>query len=136
MARKCRLCKQRMAAVYDSQKLTCGECNKKWERVKSSAMSRVARAIAHGLLEPPSNQLCADCGETAHGYDHRDYSKPLVVAAVCRSCNRRRGSAKLNKATKILLFGGEARKGALTLAGLSESVPSRRAGTLPALEIV
>lgn len=37
---------------------------------------------------------CADCGDVAHEYDHRDYGRPLEVEPVCRSCNRRRGTAK------------------------------------------
>lgn len=53
----------------------------------------VARAIRRGELPRPSDFPCADCGGAAIEYDHRDYSKPLEVAPVCRRCNVRRGPA-------------------------------------------
>ena len=37
--------------------------------------------------------ICVDCGNGADVYDHRDYSRPLQVAAVCHSCNQLRGPA-------------------------------------------
>lgn len=40
-----------------------------------------------------ASTLCADCGRAAVMYDHRDYSRPLDVVAVCHSCNLRRGAA-------------------------------------------
>jgi hypothetical protein len=54
---------------------------------------QVARAIRLGNLPHPSNFPCADCGGAAKEYDHRDYSKPLDVAPVCRGRNARRGPA-------------------------------------------
>ena len=36
---------------------------------------------------------CVDCGKRAEHYDHRDYTKPLEVEPVCRSCNKLRGPA-------------------------------------------
>lgn len=60
------------------------------------------RNIAHGAVKsavqqkriPPARMLiCVDCGRGAQHYDHRDYSRPLDVAPVCRSCNRKRGPA-------------------------------------------
>lgn len=52
-------------------------------------------AIRLGYLKPLSQCSCADCGALATDYDHRDYSKPLEVDAVCRTCNFKRGPAKL-----------------------------------------
>ncbi|MGA7781120.1 MAG: helix-turn-helix transcriptional regulator [Paraburkholderia sp.] len=53
----------------------------------------VSKAVARGDLAPAATLPCADCGETAQAYDHRDYGKPLAVDAVCDSCNARRGVA-------------------------------------------
>jgi hypothetical protein len=50
-------------------------------------------AIRLGLLAHPKNFSCVDCGFPAHAYDHRDYNKPLDVAPVCYTCNRKRGAA-------------------------------------------
>ena len=60
--------------------------------LRAPAHKEVARAIRHGELARPSIYACADCGQPAEVYDHRDYSRPLVVVAVCRGCNVRRGS--------------------------------------------
>lgn len=57
------------------------------------AHSVVARAIAKGTLEKPHYFKCVDCGNDAACYDHRDYTYPLAVDPVCRSCNTKRGPA-------------------------------------------
>ena len=44
-------------------------------------------------MKPASACKCADCDRVACDYDHRDYSRPLDVEPVCRSCNSRRGPA-------------------------------------------
>lgn len=58
---------------------------------------RALRAVAYALemrrLAPAKGQPCQDCGKPADRYDHRDYSKPLMVAPVCASCNKLRGKA-------------------------------------------
>lgn len=56
----------------------------------------VNKAIKRGLLPDlkSGEYACVDCGRVAHEYEHRDYSRPLDVEPVCRSCNKRRGSAK------------------------------------------
>lgn len=61
--------------------------------ITGRAHSEVAKAVKAGVLAHPSKLRCADCGAPASQYDHRDYSKPLDVAPVCRSCNVMRGSA-------------------------------------------
>jgi len=55
------------------------------------AHSFVNAAIRCGDLPPPTHLLCVDCNEPAKEYDHRDYTKPLQVQAVCRRCNQKRG---------------------------------------------
>lgn len=54
------------------------------------AHARVALAIKLGELAPIAHETkCVDCGEPAKEYDHRDYSEPLVVEAVCKLCFER-----------------------------------------------
>jgi hypothetical protein len=62
---------------------------------QSRAHSAVSAAIKRGLLPDLKTGLyaCTDCGGVAHEYDHRDYGRPLDVQPVCRSCNKRRGTA-------------------------------------------
>lgn len=57
------------------------------------AHKAVATAIREGRLSRPNQHPCVDCGRRASQYDHRDYSKPLEVAPVCRRCNLARGPA-------------------------------------------
>ena len=82
----------------------CSECAKqavrdkalKWRKEHpklNNIYQRVHVAIKKGILPPPSTLNCVDCGYPAHSYDHRDYSKPLDVEPVCRSCNKIRGAA-------------------------------------------
>jgi transcriptional regulator with XRE-family HTH domain len=71
----------------------CKDCCEAAGRSSSAAGLKVKAAIAAGLLKPIAGQSCADCGKPAFCYDHRDYSKPLDVAPVCRACNWKRGPA-------------------------------------------
>ena len=60
------------------------------------ALSAVRRAIKTNRLLSLKKEyiLCVDCKKNrAIQYDHRDYNKPLDVTPVCRSCNKKRGSA-------------------------------------------
>lgn len=71
----------------------------RYKRAKASggtkAMYAVSRAIKKGDLPKLDGTIaCVDCGKPACDYDHRDYSKPLQVEPVCRSCNLLRGPAK------------------------------------------
>lgn len=79
--------------------LRCKECmtRRHLERkaVQIVAMLAVARAVRAGLLPRPADSVCADCGKPAAQYDHRDYTRPLQVAPVCRSCNVMRGPAEV-----------------------------------------
>lgn len=43
------------------------------------------------MLSAVKSGKCWDCGRMASCWDHRDYTKPLEVEPLCRSCNRRRG---------------------------------------------
>lgn len=58
---------------------------------RKGAYKIMLAAIKVGALPEAKTQRCVDCGERAEGWDHRDYSKPLDVQAVCGRCNTRRG---------------------------------------------
>ncbi len=62
---------------------------------QSKAHATVKLAIGRGLLPSLKSGefACADCGEPAAEYDHRDYARALDVEPVCRSCNKQRGTA-------------------------------------------
>jgi hypothetical protein len=62
---------------------------------RAEAGTLVAKAIREGRLQRPSAFACVDCGRAAEQYDHRDYTQPLAVEPVCRSCNVLRGPAPL-----------------------------------------
>lgn len=61
---------------------------------KAKACRIVRAAVLRGDLLPAKLLTCIDCGRPAVAYDHRDYSKPLNVQPVCKSCNSKRGSAE------------------------------------------
>jgi len=75
--------------------MRCKKCKESREislAGKQIAHSVVAKAIRQGEIRRPAEFKCVDCGKSAEVYDHRDYSKPLDVQPVCRSCNVIRGS--------------------------------------------
>lgn len=63
-----------------------------WE-AQFLAHNKIKARIRGGYIWPAKLYDCVDCGKRAHDYDHRDYSKPLEVEPVCRSCNLKRGPA-------------------------------------------
>lgn len=75
----------------------CWECGyfryRCLSRVQAAASARLNKAIRQGVLPAVTTLACADCGSPAVCYDHRDYTKPLAVDPVCKSCNAFRGSA-------------------------------------------
>lgn len=88
-------------AAYPNRRppLRCHPCKVRRYRamapVGQRAAAAVAGAIRRGLLRRPSEFSCTDCGKPATCYDHRDYTKPLDVQPVCRSCNVMRGPADI-----------------------------------------
>ena len=78
--------------------LICMACIDVGKQVKRVAHQAVKKAILAGKIRPVVDLLCDDCGDPAAIYDHRDYSKPLDVAPVCRSCNIRRGPGRYKAA--------------------------------------
>jgi len=80
-ARRCTPCRD---AFYVFRMIACGR------RLAAQAIQKEVRAKR---LLPARQFICVDCERRADEYDHRDYSKPLEVEPVCRSCNLKRGHA-------------------------------------------
>jgi hypothetical protein len=87
-------CKVCGAPKHVSQRGLCIQCASKVRPTQSAAYRAVRSAIVRGDLPLLRDCRCIDCGFPAQAYDHRDYSRPLEVDAVCWSCNGKRGSAK------------------------------------------
>lgn len=93
----------------------CQPCLGWADRLRRRAYSDVQKAIKRGELKPAIYHRCADCGlHTAAHYDHRYYSRPLLVVPVCNGCNGRRGPpldiGALIKARRAGMSVDEARK--------------------------
>lgn len=66
--------------------------------ISLKAHREVSKAVKLGEINRLDGQVaCVDCGLPATVYEHRDYTKPLDVVPVCKSCNRIRGSAHTYK---------------------------------------
>lgn len=57
------------------------------------ASAEVTKAIVRGDITRAREHTCVDCGGEARDWDHRDYTQPLAIEPVCRSCNLKRGKA-------------------------------------------
>jgi hypothetical protein len=71
----------------------CNPCYAEHQKDCVAAIKEVRKAIARGDLKPAKGQPCVDCGKDARDLEHRDYTMPLDVVPVCRSCNLKRGTA-------------------------------------------
>ena len=67
-----------------------------WWYYRARCQSQTTRAIRNGQLPKPHTRSCVDCGRQAEEYDHRNYTHPMDVVAVCHRCNMRRGPAELD----------------------------------------
>lgn len=100
---RCIICNQ--VEIVGNRSRRCDTCTRKHYENKRSSQYRFAQKFAHAAVgraircgELPAidpHMRCMDCGAQAAVYDHRDYSRPLDVELVCRSCNCKRGSAAL-----------------------------------------
>lgn len=61
------------------------------DKLVSIARREVAKAIRHGIIPKAKELKCADCGDAAEQYDHRDYRKPMKVDPLCKNCHYVRG---------------------------------------------
>lgn len=59
--------------------------------LRNAAYAFTRIAVANGFLADPKTCKCTDCQKQAECYDHRDYSKPMMVEPVCKRCNSSRG---------------------------------------------
>jgi|SRR6185503_4964359 len=103
-ARSCETCDADLTGRH-SQARFCGACSYERSKKASAVSARKAKtlndnetsrkltryAVKIGFLPHPSLYICMDCKwRQAQCYDHRDYSKPLDVDAVCLACNSHR----------------------------------------------
>ena len=84
----CPKCKEEIAREYAKKSRS------KWTPQRHNCLKVYVKAIRDGILPSLIGVKCVDCGKDAQCYDHRDYSKPLEVDPVCKSCNALRGPAK------------------------------------------
>lgn len=73
--------------------LVCWKCYYARLPLQTAAYRELWRAKRDGRVGNVLGKLCMDCQAPASVWDHRDYSRPLDVDAVCWSCNNRRGPA-------------------------------------------
>lgn len=71
----------------------CGPCTSAVMRIRNEAKRRLNAEIQAGRMPRARELYCHDCERPALDYDHRDYSQPLKVTPLCRSCNLMRGPA-------------------------------------------
>lgn len=88
---RCQDCARSFECRVKHPRRRCYDCKGIAHYVGMIARAEVARAIALGRLLPATSFRCADCPAWADEWDHRDYSRPLAVDPVCRSCNCQRG---------------------------------------------
>lgn len=93
--RLCPGCKKKLTRKHHSITF-CDECWRKHNKGEIGPYNNRARelvnyAVKLGIIPKASAYKCADCGEQAQAYDHRDYNKPLDVHPVCQPCNNKRG---------------------------------------------
>lgn len=71
----------------------CGPVDREYGLGKTQAAQELSNKIKAGEIPTWRGRACADCGDPAIGYDHRDYNQPLRVDPICARCNIRRGPA-------------------------------------------
>jgi hypothetical protein len=92
---QCVTCLQLFRVRFFKHKRSCVDCEDLRQKAKEAAVRKIKAEIKAGRMPPAATHKCVDCGEPASMYDHRDYSKPLEVSPVCRSCNWERGPARV-----------------------------------------
>ena len=92
----CAMCGEKIPAYRLISPYCSLKCANEAVSISARAGSAVKKAIRKGdIAKITSDVRCVDCGDAAKVYDHRDYSKPLDVDPVCRSCNIKRGPANI-----------------------------------------
>ena len=72
----------------------CKPCVPHVRKALRKAIGILNYAIATFYWHPAKLFKCVGCGVQATCWDHRDYSKPLLVFPVCNRCNILRGPAE------------------------------------------
>ncbi len=93
----CLNCEKEYLTKFDYQKYCCGKCREENNSKEYKGLHE-DRIIAAKKLNNqkikimiPENTLCVDCKvKKAEHRHHEDYSKPLDVTFLCRSCHKRR----------------------------------------------
>lgn len=99
---KCFRCKHEWIPRTENPQ-TCAKCRspywnkardkKNYKEMQLNAALVVQQFIHKKLISKPGNYKCVDCGKPAVHWEHRDYSKPMSIEPVCRSCNKKRSSS-------------------------------------------
>lgn len=89
---QCAACKRVLGNQHHSARY-CLPCSDAVSDMRKSISKRLRYAIDTGKLKDWRGQKCNFCGESAIGYEHRDYSQPFDVTPICRSCNWKLGPA-------------------------------------------
>ena len=86
IAWECRECQKLKAVKYnqDNRQARLEYSRRNPEKIRAHKM--VKWVISQGRMKPASEMTCA-CGQPAAHYHHADYSKPLDVTALCRTCH-------------------------------------------------
>jgi hypothetical protein len=71
----------------------CRRCARRSFEEGQRAGALCRGAVRRGDLPHAKTLTCTDCAKPASEYEHRDYTKPLDVVPICRSCNLKRGRA-------------------------------------------
>lgn len=79
--------------AFRARSSMCESCMLAHRKDGLRASAEVTKAINCGDLLRAREHACADCGEQARDWEHRDYLRPLDVQPTCKSCNLRRGVA-------------------------------------------
>lgn len=88
---QCSRCRDPFEKWAGGRRWYCAPCSAEMHYIRMDATAEVQRAIRLGVLMRADQFRCVDCDRWAECWDHRDYSKPLMVEPVCQSCNMRRG---------------------------------------------
>ena len=103
---QCRACRnpaqrayQQQPEVQKARQIWQREYERTYERpdrdpIKVSAWIIVTLAVKKGTLEKVSTLQCNQCSRPARDYHHTDYSQPLQVTPLCRTCHNRIHHAK------------------------------------------
>jgi hypothetical protein len=67
------------------------------------AYNAVSEAVRLGVLNSPADSKCERCGKPRPDKHHEDYSKPLEVTYLCRSCHKICHHEKKHMNKKIII---------------------------------